>query len=134
MYPGLAEGEVYRNMEQWTEVRRRVLAGELSKRQACVTYGLHWQTLKKMLEHVEPPGRSARPRRPCPKLDPYLATIHGWLEADKQAPKKQRHTIQRICDRLRTERGFAGKVGIVGEAVRAWRHQAGRLAVFQCPT
>ena len=129
MCPGLAEGEVYRNMEQWTEVRRRVLAGELSKRQACVTYGLHWQTLQKMLEHVEPPGRSERQRRPCPKLDPFLATIHGWLEADKQAPKKQRHTIQRIFDRLRAERGFAGKVGIVGEAVRAWRERGREVFV-----
>jgi hypothetical protein len=37
---------VYRDMEQWTEIRRRVLTGELSKRQACQRYGLRWQTLK----------------------------------------------------------------------------------------
>jgi hypothetical protein len=29
-------------MEIWTEVRRRVLTGELSKRAACKEYGLNW--------------------------------------------------------------------------------------------
>ena len=114
---------MYRDMEQWAEVRRRVSSGELTKRQACVAYGLHWQTLKKMLEQVEPPGRQERQRRPCPKLDPFLPIIHGWLAADKTAPKKQRHTIQRMFDRLKAEHGFAGRIGIVGEAVRAWRER-----------
>jgi hypothetical protein len=36
-------------MEIWTEVRRRVLTGELSKRAACKEYGLNWRTLEKML-------------------------------------------------------------------------------------
>ena len=36
-------------MEMWTEVRRRVLTGELSKRAACREYGINWRTLGKML-------------------------------------------------------------------------------------
>ena len=43
-------------MEMWTEVRRRVLTREITKRAACKEYGLHWKTLRKILEHVEPPG------------------------------------------------------------------------------
>src|SRR5262245_52893426 len=43
-------------MEIWAEVRRRVLAGELSKREACREYRLHWDTLTKILTHEEPPG------------------------------------------------------------------------------
>jgi hypothetical protein len=35
-------------MELWSEVRRRVLTGELSKRQARKEYGLHWDTLQKI--------------------------------------------------------------------------------------
>ena len=38
-------------MEFWSEVRRRVLTGELSKREACKVYDLHWDTLKKILSH-----------------------------------------------------------------------------------
>ena len=43
-------------MEVWTEVRRRVLNREISKRAACEQYKLHWKTLEKILAHVEPPG------------------------------------------------------------------------------
>ncbi len=43
-------------MRQWTETRRRVLTGELSKRAACREYGLSWHTPEKMLTHAEPPG------------------------------------------------------------------------------
>jgi len=30
-------------MEKWTEVRRRVLTGELSKRTACREHGINWR-------------------------------------------------------------------------------------------
>ena len=52
------------NMEIWAEVRRRVLAGEISKREACREYRLHWDTLTKILTHEEPPGyRRQQPRQ-----------------------------------------------------------------------
>ncbi len=34
------------------------------------------------------------------KLDKYKEEIDSWLEADKQARKKQRHTARRVFDRL----------------------------------
>jgi hypothetical protein len=43
-------------MERWSKVRRLVLAGKLSKRQACEKYKRHWDTLQKILQHEEPPG------------------------------------------------------------------------------
>ena len=46
-------------MEFWTEVRRRVLTGELSKRVACREYELSWHTLVKILAHEEPPATSS---------------------------------------------------------------------------
>jgi len=79
-------------MEMWTEVRRRVLTGELSKRAACLEYGVNWRTLAKMLAHAEPPGYRRRAKREKPILGPHLAWIHEVLEQDRQAPKKQHHT------------------------------------------
>ena len=38
-----------------------------------------------------------------PKLDPYKGIIDGWLEDDRKAKKKQRHTAQRVFDRLKQE-------------------------------
>jgi transposase len=108
-------------MQLWTEVRRRVLTGQLSKRAACLEYGLGWQTLKKILTHEEPPGYRQQKPRPRPKLGPFLSIIHQILQEDQHAPKKQRHTAQRIWERLRDEHGFTGCYSSVKEAVREWR-------------
>ncbi|MBA3480304.1 MAG: IS21 family transposase [Pirellulales bacterium] len=115
-------------MELWTEVRRRVLTGEISRRQACSEYQLHWQTLQKILGHVEPPGyRGAKPRQRR-KMERFLPLIAEILLGDAKAPKKQRHTAQRIFDRLVEEHAFDGCCSSVKEAVRAWRQ--GRQEVF----
>jgi len=115
-------------MEFWTEVRRRVLTRELSKRAACREYELSWHTLKKILAHEEPPGyRRKQPRRK-PKLEPFLPIIHEILQQDGQAPKKQRHTAWRIFERLRDEHHFTGGYTIVKDAVRAWKQ--GHQEVF----
>ena len=108
-------------MEMWTEVRRRVLTGELSKRAACQEYGINWRTLGKMLAHAEPPGYRRRAKREKPILGPHLAWIHEVLEQDKKALKKQHHTAQRIFDRLKAERDYTGGVTMVKAAVREWK-------------
>jgi transposase len=116
-------------MEIWAEVRRRVLAGEISKRHACREYHLHWDTLRKILEHAEPPGYRRREPRPKPTLGPFLPVIHQILEADPQAPKKQRHTARRIFDRLREEHGYAGCESIVRAAVADWKKATAEVFV-----
>jgi len=46
------EGEgVYRDMEQWTEIRRRVLVEGVKKREILRETGMHWSTLEKILRH-----------------------------------------------------------------------------------
>lgn len=93
-------------MDHWAEIRRRVLTGEISKRQACREYDLHWVTLKKILSHEDPPGYrwSAPARRPG--IEPMLPVIRQILDDDTTAPRKQRHTAHRIWQRLRYEHGF----------------------------
>ena len=108
-------------MHFWTEIRRLVLTKQKSQRAICQEYHLHWKTLKKILSHAEPPGYRQRQPRAKPKLDRFLPLIHEILEEDKQSPPKQRHTIKRIFDRLRTEHDYDGGISVVGDAVRAWR-------------
>lgn len=51
-------------MEQWNEIRRRILVEGVSRRQVQRETGMHWKTLKKVLEHSKPPGyRQERPKR-----------------------------------------------------------------------
>lgn len=115
-------------MHLWTEIRRLVLTKQKSKRAICQEYDLHWKTLQKILNHEEPPGYRQRRPRAKPKLDRFLSIIHEILEQDKTSPPKQRHTIKRIFERLRTEYGYEGGLSVVGDAVRAWR--AGTAEVF----
>jgi transposase len=117
---------VYTNMELWSEVRRRVLTGELSKRQARKEYGLHWDTLQKILQHEEPPGYRKKQPREKPVLGPFVALIHEILEADRRAPKKQRHTAKRIFERLR-EKGYRGGRTVVQEEVRRWKRRSAEV-------
>src|SRR5262245_24150245 len=70
-------------MEIWVEVRRQVLAGEIGKREACREYGLHWDTLKKILAHPEPLGYRLKRPRAKPALGPFLPVIHAILEAER---------------------------------------------------
>jgi transposase len=115
-------------MELWTEIRRQVLTGAMSKRKACRHYDLHWQTLKKILAHEEPPGyRRALPAR-RPTIEPVLPIIRAILDADQRAPRKQRHTAKRIWERLRDEHGFRGGYTVVKDAVRELK--IGRQEVF----
>lgn len=120
---------MYTNMENWAEIRRRVLVDGLSKRAACREYDLHWDTLTKILDHPEPPGYRRTAPRPRPKLDPLLAVIHQILEADRKAPRKQRHTARRIFERLRDEHGYTGGLTIVKQAVAAHRLRSAEVFV-----
>jgi transposase len=103
-----------------------VLTGELSNRQAREQYGLHWDTLQKILQHAEPPGYRKKQPRKKPVLGPFVALIHEILEADKQAPKKQRHTAKRILERLR-EKGYRGSRTVVQEEVRRWKRRSAEV-------
>ena len=62
-------------MEIWSEIRREVLTGALSKRAAIAKYKVGWHTLKKMLANDEPPGYRQAKQRPKPKLDAFLPAL-----------------------------------------------------------
>ena len=116
-------------MENWAEIRRRVLVDGLSGRAACREYKIHWKTLQKILDNPQPPGyRRTKPRRPS-ILELFLPVIHQILEDDKKAPPKQRHTAKRIFDRLRAEHGYTGGLTTVKDAVRAWRRRTAEVFV-----
>ena len=108
---------MYTAMDWWTKIRLEVLRREKSKREVLRHEGIHWETLKKILEHPEPPGYRLKEPRPKPKIGPYLERIDQIIEEDKSLPKKQRHTAKRIYERIR-EMGYGGKYTQVKEAVR----------------
>jgi transposase len=108
-------------VELYGRVRLAVFRDGLSRREAARRFGIDRGTVAKMLEHSEPPGyrRSGPARRP--KLDAHVGFIDEILRSDLEAPRKQRHTVRRIFERLRDERGFDGGYTTVRDYVRPRR-------------
>ena len=112
-------------MEEWTEIRRKVLRQGVPKRQVMAEYGLGYRTLEKILSNPEPPGYRSTTRRTKPKLGSFIDRIAEILEADRDAPAKQRHTAKRIFERLRDEHGYTGcESQVRAEVARHRRHAA----------
>ena len=114
-------------MEQWCEIRQRVLRDGESIRQIQRETGLHFDTIKKILAHPTPPAFRT-PVRVKPKLGPYLERIAAILDSDRELPRKQRHTAKRIFERLRDE-GYSGGYTQVKEAVRELKRSGGEVFV-----
>ncbi|WP_143814595.1 IS21 family transposase [Magnetofaba australis] len=109
------------SVSMYREVRLAVTRGGMSKRKAAETFELDPRTVRKMMENPEPPGyQRSKPVR-LPKLGPFTGFIDQILKNDLEKIKKERHTAQRIYERLRDEYGYDGKYGAVKEYVRGKR-------------
>ena len=104
-------------VELYARIRRAVMVDGLSGREAARLFGVHRNTVSKMLEFPVPPGYRRREPVVSKKLGPHVVWIDSLLEGDRTVHKKQRHTANRIFERLRDERGYSGGYTIVREYV-----------------
>jgi transposase len=104
-------------VELYAGVRRAVMVVGVSRREARKRFGVHRNSISKMLQFSVPPGYRRRERSASKKLGPYMAWIDKVLEDDKNVHAKQRHTAHRIFERLRDEEGFSGGYTIVRQYV-----------------
>jgi transposase len=109
------------SVELYGRVRHACHVEGLSLREAARRFGIHRNTVRKMLAFAVPPGYRRREPPARPRLAAFTAVIDRILEADRSAPPKQRHTAKRIHERLRAEHGFAGGYTIVKDYVRERR-------------
>ena len=95
-------------LEIYHRVRRAVFRDGTSEREAAGVFGLDRETVSKMLSFSEPPGYRLAALRARSRMDAHAAFVDQILILDRDAPGKQRHTVRRMFERRRDERGFDG--------------------------
>ena len=77
-------------VELYARIRHAVMVDGLSRREAATRFGVHRNTISKMLQYSVPPGYRRRERPASKKLGPQMAWIDAILEADRGVHKKAR--------------------------------------------
>lgn len=109
-------------VELFEQIRRaRRVEPDVSVRELSRRFETHRRTVREALASAVP-----APRKPVvrasPILEPWKPIIDGWLVADRDAPRKQRHTARRVWQRLVDEHN-----AVVGEStVRRYVAEVGR--------
>src|SRR5215203_2440448 len=117
------------SVELYGRVRHACHVEGVSQREAARRFGIHRNTVRKMLAFSAPPGyRRAKPP-PRPKLGAFTAIIDQILTTDRSAPPKQRHTAKRLFERLRAEHGYAGGYTTVKAYVHEHRARSQEMFV-----
>ena len=115
-------------VDDYERIRWLIKREHVSQREVARRLGHSRHTIKKVLQD-DPPGSYQR-QKPFarPVIDPVKGLIDAWLAGDKKRHRKQRHTAQRIYDRLREEYNFRGSVSAVRRYVA--RQKARGAEVF----
>jgi transposase len=112
-------------VELFELIRRDREREGLSIRALAARHGVHRRAVRQALASPWPPPRKAHEPREAPKLGAYRALIDEWLVADREAPRKQRHTAHRVWQRLVSEHGVDVSERQVRRYVRARRRELG---------
>ena len=105
-------------VDDYELIRRKHLIDGMSQRAIARELGHARNTVAKAIANPIPPGYRQSEARSKPQIDPVKPIIDAWLLEDRTKPRKQRHTGQRIFERLRDEYGFKGAACTVRRYVR----------------
>ncbi len=115
-------------MELFEQMRREYEHGAGTIKGVARKFGVHRRMVREAIGNAVPAPRKI-PERDRPKLGPVIPFIEEMLEADRKAPRKQRHTAHRIWSRLKAEHPEAkiAESTVDGAAVRASAQAGNRV-------
>ena len=113
-------------MELFEQMRRSRAREGLSIRELSRRFGVHRRDVRAALVSAVPAPRKPSPPREAPALGLWKQVIDGWLEADRSAPRKQRHTARRVWERLVDEH----QANVAESTVRRYVGEVRRRQVF----
>jgi hypothetical protein len=91
-------------VELYERIRKDSRDEGLSIRALAAKHRVHRRNVREALASAVPPDRKVADRE-SPALGPWTMIIRAWLVADRQVPRKQRHTARRVHQRLVAEYG-----------------------------
>ena len=116
-------------VQEWERIRQAFHVEGKSLRAIERETGRAFRTVKRMAESESPPGYQLRQERPATVLGPYKERIRELLAENKQLPRKQRWTAQKIFETIQEE-GFVGAASTVRHFVGQVRKEMRQPAVF----
>ena len=119
-------------VELFEEIRREHEFGIGTIKGVAHKLGVHRRMVRQALANAQPPGRR-RNERARPVVGPLISFINAILEADLNAPRKQRHTAHRIWQRIRTEMAERKVAEVtIRQYVRQRKQELGWVARATC--
>ena len=109
-------------VDDYAEIRRAKRDG-LSVRAIARQFKRSRRKVREVLANPEPKPYQRLKERPAPKLGVFHDTIRQLLASDELAPPKQRHTSQRLFERLRDEHQYLGGYDAVRRYVAKFKRQ-----------
>ena len=112
-------------MELFENIRRDFSIHGKSRRQIARERNVHRRTVRQALENPIPSARKSPSREPKVLTRFMRNTIDLWLNQDKKAPRKQRHTAKRIYQRLKDQFDYSGAQSTIRHYVGVRRRELG---------
>lgn len=114
----------------WSFLRRLHEQEGKSIRWIAREFDMSRKTVAKYVKQTSAPRYAMKRQRQMPVIGPVRNIIVEIIEADKNAPRKQRHSGKRIYERLVAEHGFTGGESTVRQFVTSLRKSQSRPQIF----
>jgi transposase len=116
-------------VEEYESIRRAYFVDGWSIRKISREMHHCRRTIRKALEHAEPPSYTLSKPRAAPILGPFKSNIENLLAENERLPRKQRYTARKIFKEIQKQ-GYTGSEGSVRRYVAELREKQKKAKAY----